>query len=253
MKKSLLRYLLLIITAFSAFTVTEAKKAETLYYVVSYKWGLVRKDAGDATLTMTPRGDQTELVLTAKTRPWADRFYEVRDTLRSVTSGPNFLPLSYVKTAHEGGNYARDEIKFSRSGSAVTAKCNKLRIRKNGKRKSGTFQMKGTGEVFDMLSVFYYLRNVDYVSLQRGKPKTVTIFSGSDKSETVTIRFVKEETVEMKDKTRRKAFLLKLGFTSDGHKKSNDDIRVWVSADGAHIPLLLVGSLPVGEVRVRLV
>lgn len=227
--------------------------SEILRYVISYKWGLIRKDAGDATLTMRSHGAKTELTLTAKTRPWADKFYEVRDTLRSVTTGRDFLPLTYIKTAHEGGSYSRDEILFSRSGKGVSAKCFKLRVKKEGECHESTFALNGKGEVFDMLSVFYYLRNIDYVSLQRGHPKTVTIFSGSDKSEKVTIGFVKEETVEIANKTKRKAYLLKLGFTHGGGKKSSADIRVWVSADGAHIPLLLVGSLPVGEVRVRLV
>ncbi len=253
-KIRILAFILVVVASIGATVDTLAvAKAETLKYVISYKWGIVRKDAGEATLSLIPRGNRTELLLTAKTKPWADKFFRVRDTLRSVTAGDKFFPLHYTKIAHEGGAYSLDEIEFIRSENSVSAECHKYRVSKKGTVKDSRFQMKGTGEVFDMLSVFYYLRNIDYVSLQRGNPKSVTIFSGSDKSERVTIKFVREEIVEMKGGKRRKAWLLKLGFTSDGRKKSNDDIRVWISADGAHIPLLLIGSLPVGEVRVRLV
>ncbi len=245
--------ILCFIVGVMAFASAWGVAPETLHYVISYKWGLIHKDAGDATLSMVTKGENTELTLTAKTRSWADKFFMVRDTLHAVTTGSKFLPLTYTKTAHEGGAYSKDEIRFSRNGQNVSAKVNKIRVSKKGERKESSLDLHGQGEVFDMLSVFYYLRGADYVALQKGTPKTVTIFSGSDKSETVTIRFVKEETVELKNKTKRKAYLLKLGFTSKGRKKSSSDIRVWVSADGAHIPLLLIGSLPVGEVRVRLV
>lgn len=59
-------------------------KNETLKYVVTYKWGLIHKDAGDATVTLRRNGDQYRMVLTAKSKPWADKIYRVRDTLESV-------------------------------------------------------------------------------------------------------------------------------------------------------------------------
>ena len=54
---------------------------EDLHYVISYKWGLIHKDAGDATLSLRRHGANYNLKLTAKTKPWADRIYKVRDTL----------------------------------------------------------------------------------------------------------------------------------------------------------------------------
>lgn len=257
MKKGFYRFLagtVLFVSMLMSFAVdAKGAQTETLRYVVSYKWGIIHKDAGDATLTMKPHGQNVELMLTARSRPWADRIFSVRDTLRSVTSGRDFSPLAYTKRAHEGGHYAFDEIKFTHTGAGASGHVRKTRVDKKGARTETSFDLAGSGKVFDMLSVFYYLRNVNYVELQQGKTVTATIFSGSDKAERVSIKFVKEETVETDKKTRRKAYLLKLGFTSDGRKKSSDDIRVWVSANGAHIPLLLIGSLPVGEVRVRLV
>ena len=54
---------------------------ENLHYVITYKWGLIHKDAGDATLSLRNNGKDYNIMLAARTKPWADRFYQVRDTL----------------------------------------------------------------------------------------------------------------------------------------------------------------------------
>ncbi len=54
---------------------------EKLHYVISYKWGLIHKDAGEATLTLRRQGADYRIMLAAKTKPWADKIFMVRDTL----------------------------------------------------------------------------------------------------------------------------------------------------------------------------
>ncbi|MDE6396058.1 MAG: DUF3108 domain-containing protein, partial [Muribaculaceae bacterium] len=54
---------------------------EALNYKVMYKWGLVHKQAGHATLSLKKSGDEYVTNLTASSEKWADRFYKVRDTL----------------------------------------------------------------------------------------------------------------------------------------------------------------------------
>ena len=86
---------------------------ETLKYVITYKWGLITKDSGDATLTLKNQGSRYYIKLTGKTKPWADGLFQVRDTLISVMDKTKFQPLSYTKVAHEGGKYAKDVIEYS--------------------------------------------------------------------------------------------------------------------------------------------
>ena len=109
-------------------------------------------------------------------------------------------------------------------------------------------KLTGSGEVYDMLSVFYFLRNIDYSKLQKGETVKATVFSGS-KAETITIRCVGTEEIKLRDKSKREAYHIKFKFTTAGKKKSSDDIDTWISTDATHIPLLVVGSLPVGQVK----
>ena len=71
---------------------------ETLHYVITYKWGLITKDSGDATLSLKNQGSRYYIKLTGKTRPWADDLFQVRDTLVSVMDKGRNLFLSITET-----------------------------------------------------------------------------------------------------------------------------------------------------------
>lgn len=222
---------------------------ETLHYAISYKWGLIQKDAGEAVLTSRLKGDTYRFMLTARTKPWADKVFMVRDTLVAKVTKKGFLPVSYMKIAHEGGKYSKDEITYSRSGNLVSGTCVRTRVKK-GNHSRSTVKLSSSGPVFDMLSVFYYLRTIDFSGLAKGGTHRVSVFSGS-KSEILTIRGLGEEEISLQGKKKCRAIHIRFKFTTEGKKKSSEDIDCWLSTDDRHIPLLLVGSLPVGQVRCR--
>ena len=223
---------------------------ETLHYVISYKWGLIHKDAGDATLSLRRVGPNYSITLTAKTKPWADRIYSVRDTLRATVSADGLKPLSYAKITHEKGKYKVDEITYSISGATTTGNARRIRF-DDGKRSVTEKTFSATGPVYDMLSVFYYLRSLNFSQLAADKVYKATVFSGRQK-ETINIRYLGLETIKLKDKSQRRAYHIRFNFTRDGGKKSSEDMDTWISTDPAHIPLYLVAHLPVGEVRAYL-
>lgn len=221
---------------------------ETLHYVISYKWGLIHKDAGDATLTLRNQGNKYSVMLAAKTKPWADKFYSVRDTLKATMLRNGLKPTYYAKITHEKGKYKKDEIFYSYSGSNTSGRAVRHRLNDSGEMSASTKTLTATGPVYDMLTVFYYLRKINYNELSRNKVFRATVFSGS-KKEKITIKSLGKEKIKLKDKTIHEAFHVKFNFTQEGGKKSSDDMDTWISTDDRHIPLYLVGQLPVGEVR----
>lgn len=221
---------------------------ESLDYVISYKWGLIHKDAGEATLKLKNTGDRYVMTLTGKTKPWADRFYQIRDTLISEVSKNGFRPRSYSKIAHEDGKFSRDDIIYSYSGKEVGGHSTRTKVSKKGEKSVTEKDFTATGPTFDMLSVFYYLRTIDYGQLTSGNTLKSTLFSGS-KVETLTVRSEGKENLKMRNGTTREAYKIKFNFTTEGKKKSSDDLTAWISTDKSHIPLQIVGSLPVGQVK----
>ena len=236
-----------IVTLFHA-SAANAFEDEQLHYVISYKWGLIHKDAGEATLSLRNRGSRYEVMLTARTKPWADRFYSVRDTLKGSIIKNGLKPVVYEKITHEKGKYSRDVVNYKIAGASTTGHTKRFRYDEEGRESVYEKVLSAGGPVYDMLSVFYYLRQLDYNKLNRNKVYTATVFSGN-KSEKISIRSLGKERIKLKDKRVMEAYHIKFNFTQEGGKKSSDDIDTWISTDSKHIPLYLVGKLPVGEVR----
>ena len=217
--------------------------SETLNYQIVFQWGMVWKHAGDATLSIRRSGDGYKAMLTGKTRSWADKIYPVRDTLK-CTMNAKLQPLKYEKLTHEKDYYARDIVSFSYYYGSTKAKGTRIR---RGKP-NAEIELSANCQAYDMVSVFYMLRNLDYAQMTTGKPVSTVIFSGKQK-EYLTITYKGKEKVKMRDGTKREAYHIKFRFTQEGGKKSSDNLDAWLSTDARRVPLLLVGKLPVGEVK----
>lgn len=223
---------------------------ELLNYVVTYKWGIIQKDAGDVKITRKPADAGYEYKLTAKSKPWADRIYKVRDTLISNVDRHDKLPNHYTRIAHEKNRYSRDDISFDHSGTVAKGHATKVREKKDGTVNKTEKALEGGKPAFDLLSIFFYLREIDYENLKAGETVKTTIFSG-DQVEKLTVSCLGKESVKLKDKSEHEAWHIVFKFTSGGGKKSSDDIDCWISTEDSHIPLLVIASLPVGQVRIN--
>lgn len=201
--------------------------------------------AGSATLTLTGNGNNYDAQLAARTISWADRIFKVRDTLSCSIRKNGLLPLRYVKAAHEGKGIVHDTVKYVYdNGGNVTAQC----IHHRTGRDPQHITLHSQGRSLDMLSVFYYIRTIDFSKMKENSTSEITVFSGRRK-ETLRIKYAGIEEIELRDKSRHKAFHVKFAFTQDGQTKSSDDLDTWISTDSSRIPLMLCGKLPIGEIR----
>lgn len=224
---------------------------EKLTYDVMYKWGLINKKAGDATITTFHEGsdDNFRAHLSAKSASWADKFFMVRDTLNGVIDKGTFFPSFYEKIAHEGGAFDRDVLHYKRSGNETQATADMWRKRKKETRVRRLDQMlhTATGPTMDMLSAFYYMRSIPYQNMKKGDSVKLNVFSGK-KKEILTIHFDDIETIEIKH-NKYACYHITFTFTTEGGKVSSDNMDAWIYTGSPRIPLLLEGKLPVGKVR----
>lgn len=244
MKKNIFRNIALMVVCLASSLNASAVNYnnETLNYEVVYHWGMIWKHAADASLSIhkTSSGYYSQLV--GKTRSWADKIYPTRDTLK-CTMNARLQPLKYEKLTHEKSYYARDVVNFSYNGSATSANCVRYRSKETQKVSLST-----GSQAYDMVSVFYMLRNLDFPSMATNKTISTVIFSGK-KKESLTITYKGKTSIKMRNGTARDAYHITFKFTQEGGKKSSDNLDAWISTDAQRIPLLLVGKLPVGEVK----
>lgn len=247
-----MRRLALLIIALIAVTALHAANPlpqnETLDYKVMFKWGIVQKQAGRATLQLKQQGNTFVATLFARSEPWADRFYSLRDTLTSTMSASDILPVRYERIAHEDGKYARDVITMSRQGNAVNGKSVRYRRKKETDPVTSTsISLYAEGPTVDLVSVFYYLRTIDFSTLADGHSHTINIFSGKRK-ELLTITYHGREDLRLDGRTYP-TYRISFTFTDEKSSKTSDDIDTWIWANDTRIPLKLEGKLKVGKIR----
>lgn len=241
--------LLLLLTAVVALQMRSANFApETLNYRVTYKWGLIQKNAGRASLRLEKdRHGLFTGTLTAKSDPWADRIYSVRDTLISVMRGTMMQPVSYEKRAHEDGKYSHDVIRYTYSGDEVTAECIRYRLTKKGEESTNTITLSAPAPAVDMLSIYYYVRLMPFETMQPGQTRTASLFSGKRK-EKLTVTYNGREQIKVEGQLYD-TFKITFTFTTDG-KTTSSPMTAWLMTDGSHIPVKITGELPIGKIHV---
>lgn len=223
---------------------------ESLNYRVMYKWGLVNKQAGHATLSLTTDGNIYNTRLVAASESWADHFFKVRDTLIGVVEQKDFRPLLYNKLTHEGGDRGNDLVEYSYSGTKVTGKCYRRKWNKKGEKTvDQTRTLTATGLTLDMLSAFYFMRSRPYTEWKPGHTQSVNLFSGKRK-EILTITFIGIDTIEV-DKRSYRTYHISFTFTDPSKPKNqtSDPMEAWIGADNKRIPIKLEGKLKVGKVQ----
>lgn len=220
---------------------------EALNYDVYYKWGLINKIAGHATMSLVNDGDLYRAQVVASNAPWADDIYRLRDTLYSTMTKKELFPVDYTFIAHEDGKYKLEEVKFRRDGNTFYGSCSRTRQKKrNGPLSTSTMTLEAQGMTVDMLSTFFYLRTLDYASMTPGHTVVLNIFSAT-KKEKLTITYRGEANVKI-GKKNVDTYVLSFTFTRKG-VESSAPIYAWISTDSRRIPLKVEGSLPVGKVR----
>jgi hypothetical protein len=243
-KRPLLALLALITTVISMSAIDLAD--EDLNYIITYKWGIINKDAGAATLSLRGNSNGYNARLTARTLPWADKVFMVRDTLRSTMRHSDYMPTSYRKTTHEGGRYRDDNIRFVHNGNEVTGYVTRASSKNGGTVNHSDTVLHAVGPTVDMLSVFYYLRTVDFGAMKSGTKLTLNIFSGFN-VEQVHIVYQGTQTITANNK-QWNTYCINFSFTTDG-KVSSSGMTTWISADSSRIPVKVTGTLPFGKVH----
>lgn len=248
-RKTLISTLCSLALALTSITASAYSFAdESLNYKVTYKWGLVNKQAGTAALSLRTSGSNYIAKLTARSDSWADKFYKVRDTLNSTIRRDGFKPLRYEKIAHEGDESKHDVVTYKYTNAKVIGECTRRKWDEDGKLKvDETRTLESYGTTVDMLSSFYYMRTLAFDTWKNGQVVTLNIYSGKRK-ELLTIKYTGIQTVKIDNKSF-KCYHISFTFTSDGKTKTSDDMDAWITTDTRRIPVKLEGSLKVGKVR----
>ncbi|MCF8067808.1 MAG: DUF3108 domain-containing protein [Desulfobacterales bacterium] len=202
------------------------------------RWGFII--AGEASLMVLPNKKINDIeayhfALTAKTNPFADVFYKVRDRIDAYADLNMTHSLLYEKEQREGSSERDITVTFDWDNRTAQY-TNREDVRKPIKIKTGTF---------DPFSIFYYAR---FQEINESIIITRSVTDGKKKvigQATV----VKRETINVPAGTFDTYLIIpELKDIGGVFEKSPDaTIKIWLTADERKIPVKLASKVIVGS------
>ena len=164
-----------------------------------------------------------------------DWIFKVRDRYESFIDTATLQPLKAIRIVDEGGHKKNENTIFNeQQNTAVTNK--------------GIFKIPNCTQ--DIISSFYYARNINFDKYKVNDKIQFTMFLGTSIYK-LYIKYIGKEVVKTRYGKFRAIKLKPLLIKGDVFK-GGEDMDVWISDDANHIPLRIQSSIAVGSIKVDL-
>lgn len=237
---------ILFITLFTSALYSQEKKhvfkeGEWLRYKMSYS-GFLK--AGNATLSVKKDSLNNKEVFHVTGRGWTTGiiklFFKVEDDYQSYIDIDTKKPYLFKRKINEGGYKIHRHTQFNYQNNTAYVQ----------DFKHQTDSIVPIGNIQDMLSSFYYLRNYDVSNMKPGEEISLDMFIDY-KTFPFKLRFLGTEIIKTrfgKIKTLRFRPMVQAGRVF----KENESVTIWISADQNKIPIRMKASLAVGSLKAEL-
>lgn len=216
---------------------------ETITYEIYYNLNFVWISAGEVTFQVRELDNAYQLKAVGKTYPSYEWFFKVRDTVESIVSKDDLLPLQTTRVVNEGKYRRFDLAQYNREQFKVSSKMGKSRSSADDE------SIDISACTHDILSLIYSLRNMEFDEKKRGYSINTEIYLDR-KTYPIGITY---KGVNSRKKIRGLGRCNTLRFSPDlivGEVFSKDNgMEVWVSNDKNKIPLLIESPVSVGSIK----
>lgn len=222
------------------------KDGEELTYAAAYNWGPIFTDVGEVTLKITRQNTtpmQYHVRGDGRTYKFYDKFFMVRDIYEANFSVPHFRSVSFHRNIKEGDYTMKNTYVFDWNKNKIHARIQ----RQQAEEKQINLDL--TTCTLDVLTYFYYLRNLDFSTAEPNQVYTVSI-ALDDGIYNIKCRFLGREVRKVKS-FKRKVHSLKFAVEviAGSVFKGDEKITMWISDDKNHIPLDLESPIIVGKLK----
>ncbi|ADY53756.1 hypothetical protein Pedsa_3220 [Pseudopedobacter saltans DSM 12145] len=245
MKKSFVFTLIAFLACFNAFSQSlpyikssSFETGETLVYKLKY--GFIT--AAEATLQVLDsdikyNGKPTyHLLAQGKTNGTFDIFFKVRNKYESFIDKTTYTPYFYAEDIKED-NYTRtDKVRFYQSEKKIVGS-------------KGTYTSP-VAQTFDLVSAYYFARNLDLSSVRIGDKLTLRYFL-KDEVTPLTIEYMGKEVVKT-SQGRVNCLKFSPSISPGRIFKKNSRLYLWITDDENRIPVKAQGDVIVGSITMEL-
>ncbi len=227
---------------------TVFKAGEDISYDLYFKFGVLSTKAGKARLRVNAIKHQGkpayQMVLTSNSTGLARKAFALDDTLSCITD-EKIRPLAYAKNAHEGKDHTIERQSYSyQPDGSINIQARRVR---NGKERYNV-SLKVENCTYDMMSIIYFVRTLNYSGMKKGDSKRVSFISGDDKV-SMQVIYKGITTMEANNDKKYKCHQLTLAITDKAFENAKEAMNVWLSADSNCLPIRIDTKLKRGEAR----
>ena len=164
-----------------------------------------------------------------------DWFFKVRDTYETYMDMNAMMPWKFKRDITEGGFSMKEEINFDHF---------------NNKAVSPKTEISIPEYVQDLISAFYYARNIDYSDAKAGDIYNMNVYL-DDQVYPVGFKFIGRETIKT-DLGKFRVMVFRPKVLSGRVFKNEEDMTVYVSDDANKLPIEIKANILVGSIKMTL-
>jgi hypothetical protein len=215
---------------------------EELTYVVYYYLNSVWVAAGEVNFKVKDAGTQWSYSAVGKTYPSYEWFFKVRDEFSAYADKKTLLPYLSTRNISEGDYRLYDRVSFDQ----VNHKAVNKRGRTSAKLDTYKFDLKEC--MHDVVSILYYMRNIDFNTMKQGSKVPVKIFLDTE-IYPLNVKYIGKETKDIKDNGKHKTVHISPEVVAGQVFKEGTQVHVWATDDANKVPLLIESPIAVGSVK----
>ena len=239
---------------------------ERLKYNIYFHMGFIWATAGYGELSFVrdTRHGQPRLrgQLAAKSLSIVEHIMRVRDTL-DCWFNAEMVPTEFRKATHEGNYNAiahnhytpywrtQNATHTPRNVDSTHVTINRWRQKAKEAARTEALRYTNPGIAYDMLSVFYTVRSLDYAKMKKGTRLHYVCYDGI-KRQTIRVEYQGTARCELRNDQKHDAYLIHLTFDTKGQEAT--PLRVWLSTTPDHHPIKAIIALKrIGSVQCEII
>lgn len=222
---------------------TSFRPGEEITYKLYYNWNFVWVSAGEVTFRVRDKGSQYHFSAIGKTYPSYEWFYKVYDKYDTYVNKETLLPELSIRDIKEGDYRMYDKIRFDQHRHIARG----MRGKTKATAQAEEYQLEDC--MHDLLSMVYYIRNVDYHQLKKGDTVPIEIFMDQE-TWPLKVRYLgKEKNKKVKGLGRFNTVKINPEVILGDIFTEESKLHIWATDDRNRVPLIIESPISVGSVK----
>lgn len=224
---------------------------ESASFILHYEWGAINSDVGHADVrldSITFNGRKAyKCTMHGRTTRLYDLFFKVREDFSSCFTRDGLVPLKFYRHSLEGSYEAKNTYLYDRTSPEHKIVADLY----TSKRGQHSVEIPLTPCTFDLPTLFYFARNMDFDVIEPGKKYPMT-FAIDDEVFNVYFILYGRETIKVRGLGTVRTIRFAAKLLEGEVFKGETDMMIWVTDDDNRLPVYFEAPLLVGTAKGRM-